>query len=82
MADKINKNSAPAKRRPLTDAQIDKGIAEMVIRHVGILSEHLDSVQIMGTRVKPDGSTQAYVFGAGNQYARMQIAEEYLSSCQ
>lgn len=53
--------------------------AEEVMRKcAAILSEHYDSVQILASHVKPDGKTGMAMWGSGNYYARVQMAQTFV----
>ena len=43
-----------------------------------ILSEHLESVQIIGSFVNDGGETERVTRGVGNWYARIGMAQEFL----
>ena len=46
--------------------------------HVNRLMEHFDSVQILVTRLKHDGSTMSGACGAGDVYARIGKTRDWL----
>lgn len=47
------------------------------------LSEHFDTVQIVATRVDPDGgTTDLYANGMGNEYARIASMDEWLTAVE
>lgn len=63
---------------PLTDKEINEGVYQMIRRHVGMLSEHVSSVQINATKLNSDGTTTAFTLGSGDIYARRNLAEDWL----
>lgn len=50
---------------------------EMMRRHASQLSEHFSSVQIVGTKLEPDGGTMFVTGGSGDIMARIKFAEEW-----
>ncbi len=56
--------------------------ADIVNTHLNGLSEHFDSVQILATRLEPDGRTVATILGSGNWYARTGLARFFLDQDQ
>lgn len=52
--------------------------ADMVRRHCGQLSEHFNSVQIMVTKLNPDGTTSCCAWGNGDLLARVKGTEIWL----
>jgi len=55
---------------------------EMLDKHCNALAEHFDSVQVLVSRLNPDGTTQAFVRGSGNWYARQAVAREFITRAQ
>lgn len=47
-------------------------------RHVAELAEIYDSVQVMVTWLKPDGTTSSQKRGSGDWYARQGLAHEFI----
>jgi hypothetical protein len=70
-------DNKPRKRRSPSASlkQENDNIAEMISRHVSILSEHLSSVQIVGTKVEADGCTSRFTYGSGDLCARIASTE-------
>lgn len=50
---------------------------EMMRRHASQLSEHFSCVQIVGTKLEPDGGTMFVTEGSGDIMARIKCAEEW-----
>ena len=42
------------------------------------LSEHFDSLQLLGTFIDDDGNTCKISYGCGNWYARIGVAREFI----
>ncbi len=59
------------------DETKDREIA-LIDSHVAQLMEHFDSVQILATRTKSDGTTIGVTRGRGNWYSRVGYAREWL----
>jgi hypothetical protein len=51
---------------------------ETIRRCLTVLSEHYDTVDIIVTRLNPDGTTNADSGGIGNWYARFGAAQEFV----
>lgn len=51
---------------------------DLLRKHVNMLSEHFDSVQIVCTALLPDNQTERYVNGSGNWYARVGSVKGWL----
>lgn len=49
-------------------------------RHVAMMGEQFDSIQVFATRVEPgpDGATESFTTGIGNWYARHGQAREWV----
>jgi hypothetical protein len=52
--------------------------SQMMSRHAVQLSEHFDSIQVVGTKLNPDGSTSFYCAGKGDLFARLKVSELWL----
>lgn len=52
--------------------------SQFLARHVHQLSEHFDTVQILATRLLPNGDTRMYDCGSGNTLARVEHARSYV----
>jgi hypothetical protein len=52
--------------------------AEMIDKHLSMLSEHFDTVQILCSRVGPNGGTETWTRGSGNILAREQHARDFV----
>lgn len=50
----------------------------MIIRHANMLSEHFSSVQIVATKVNPDGNTSDFAGGSGDIHARVHVAQSWI----
>lgn len=70
------KNSRPGK--PRTRKQLDAAAQAEVDSALSRLSEHVTSVQIVGTVVRPDGQTVMFSKGSGDLAARFKAAEVFL----
>jgi len=46
--------------------------------HVDQLSEHWEAVQILVSRLAPDGRTETMRVGTGNMYTRLGMVQEFL----
>ena len=55
---------------------------EYLERIAATLSEQFTSVQIVATRLRPDGSTEWYGRGSGDWYARKAACEEFVERDQ
>lgn len=51
-------------------------------KHAAQLAEHFDATVILASRLLPDGSTQLYVAGQGNWYARMGMAQDFVDNAE
>lgn len=51
---------------------------DMIRRHVVQLSEHLTSIQIVGTQLQPNGKTIMFSMGSGDLLARVKVAEVWI----
>lgn len=49
---------------------------------VTMLSEHFDSIQIVGSELLPNGSTKGTHRGSGNWYARRALCQEFIEMDQ
>ena len=47
-----------------------------------ILAEYFDAVQILVSRITPNGATEAIYRGSGNWYARQGMAHDFLGTEQ
>ena len=52
---------------------------EIMQHHLDALSEIYDSVQILGTFLRPNNTTSSHKRGSGNWYARQGMAHEFIS---
>lgn len=57
--------------------EIDEGL-KILKAHAVAMSEHFDSVQIIATKLMPDGSTRMRPYGEGNWYARYGSVRDWL----
>ena len=53
-------------------------LIELLDECLRCLGEHLESVQIIGSFVNDNGETERVTRGAGNWYARIGMAQEFL----
>lgn len=60
---------------PLSTQEVNIKIGEMIARHVSQLSEHLTSVQVVGTKLEANGLSTLFSFGSGDLYARSHATE-------
>ena len=67
----------PAKARPMERI----GIEELVDRHVAAIYEHVDAVEVLVSWVD-NAHTIGYAQGAGNTYARKQMAREWVEGLE
>lgn len=76
----IKKNSSP-QAQPDADAFISdlNLIGALAQKFVSLLSEHADSVQIICTKLEPNGTTSMIHIGSGNVYARAQSMRSVLA---
>lgn len=51
-------------------------------RTISNLSEHFDSVQIVATRLRPDGQTEWHGRGSGNWFSRKAACMEFVERDQ
>lgn len=51
---------------------------EHITRHAIQLSEHYDAIQILATRLDPEGNTHYYRSGSGNLAARVEVARSFV----
>ncbi len=61
-----------AKRRA-QQAREYRSAHEMIQRHANMLAEHFSSVQIVATKVEPNGATSDYAAGSGDLHARVHM---------
>lgn len=66
----------------MTDAEIVEGLQQMLGRHLSQLSEHFSSVQIIASKVNPDGGTSYFSQGAGDWYARQGLAQRFIKGSE
>lgn len=52
---------------------------EILDKHLGMLAEHFDSVQIMATGLDTKGDTDVFFRGTGNWYARQGMAQSFIN---
>lgn len=50
----------------------------LIKKHCSEIKEHCDSVQILVTRLEDDGATSGIKVGAGDYYARLGHAREFI----
>jgi hypothetical protein len=77
-----NFSPSPTPPPPLTEAQRTEALDAMLKRHVNQLAEHFSSIQIIATRLEPDGDTVKFQRGSGDWYARRGAAEYWLDQNQ
>lgn len=65
-------------RPPLTEEQLAEELAALLKRHANMLAEHFSSVQIIATKLEPDGGTRGFGQGSGDWYARLGAARAFL----
>jgi hypothetical protein len=75
----ISRMPNPKKTARVSRMSRDKSTAEFCRRIASQLSEHLNTVQIVGTYLHPDGSTSTFRFGSGDLLARMKCSEVWLA---
>lgn len=46
------------------------------------LGEHFDAIQIVASRIEPDGSTRSFLRGHGNWFARRALCNEFVERDQ
>lgn len=51
---------------------------EMLDKMMVILEEHFDCIQILVSKLRPDGGTESHFRGSGNWYARQGMAYEFI----
>ena len=68
----INRSSL-AKRRA-QQAREHGAAYDMLQRHCGQLSEHFTNIQIIATKLEPNGATSDYAAGSGDLHARVHMA--------
>lgn len=71
-----NKNSKPGK--PRTRKQLALAANNELNTAILRLSEHVSSVQIVGTVLRPDGRTVVFPKGSGDLAARCKASEVFL----
>jgi len=71
IANRIRKATRESKRA--NQAREARSGFEMLQRHAVQLSEHFSSVQIVATKVEPNGSTGDYAAGSGDLHARVHM---------
>lgn len=59
------------------EGEIDPGM-KLLKAHAIALSEHFDSVQIIATKLQPDGSTRMRPYGEGNWFSRYGSVRDWL----
>lgn len=64
---------------PLSEEQRTDLLNEMLARHTNILAEHFSSVQIICTKLEPDGNTRRFHKGSGDFYARLGATAAWLN---
>lgn len=52
---------------------------ELLTRAIDNIREHFDDVQVFATRVDENGLTESMTRGKGNFYARLAMADEFVS---
>lgn len=78
MPNQPKKNSAPAKVKRITNRQRTNIAASHCRVVANQLSEHLSSVQIVGTILHPNGTTGVFRYGSGDLLARIKASEVFL----
>lgn len=61
---------------PMTRPETERLVDDIAHR----ICEHFDCVQILASRLKPDGSTEIFRRGAGNWFARKGMMHDYLET--
>ena len=56
-----------------------KDAQKIIEEHVAALAEHFGAVQIMVTRLAPNGNTECYRHGSGDWYSRQGMAHEFIA---
>lgn len=51
---------------------------EIIDHAAAVLSEHFDAVQIVVSKIQPNGSTRCLKSGTGNWYARQAMCSEFV----
>jgi len=79
---KEEKNNAGKLKPVLNDRQTNDAISQMIARHVVQLSEHVSSIQVVGTKLELDGTTTRFAYGSGDMYARAKAMEAFLEQVE
>ena len=64
--------------RRINNYQRNRATKEYCRKIASQLSEHMNSVQVVGTILHPDGTTSSFRCGSGDLLARMKASETWL----
>ena len=78
----VKKQNGGKRGVAMTKDELNERVQAMIARHVVQLSEHLSSVQIVCTKLEPNGTTTFFKFGSGDLFARAKACETFLSGVQ